>query len=69
VEFAPNRGAFVAEWSERSLTDLIDVRAELAAMAGRRAASRIKREALDELSRLNRVMSELGERKPAGYLT
>ena len=69
VEFVPNRGAFVAKWSERSLSDLIDVRAELAAMAGRLAANRIRREDLDALAKLNRTMAELAERKPTGYLT
>jgi DNA-binding GntR family transcriptional regulator len=69
VEFIPNRGAFVTEWSERSISQLIDVRAELAAMAGRLAAGRIRRGDLDALSRLNRTMAELAERKPAGYLT
>jgi len=69
VEFVPNRGAFVAKWSERSLSDLIDVRAELAAMAGRLAASRIRREDLDALSKLNSAMTDLAKKKPAGYLT
>ena len=69
VEFVPNRGAFVTEWTERSLSDLIDVRAELAAMAGRLAASRIRRENLEALSALNRAMAELAEARPRGYLT
>lgn len=69
VEFEPNRGAFVAEWSERSISELIDVRAELAAMAGRLAAGRIRRQDLDALARLNRTMTDLAERKPTGYLT
>jgi DNA-binding GntR family transcriptional regulator len=69
VEFLPNRGAFVAKWSERSVSDLIDVRAELAAMACRLAASRIRKEDLEALSKLNREMAELAEKKPTGYLT
>ena len=69
VEFLPNRGAFVAKWSEKSLSDLIDVRAELAAMAGRMAASRIRRADLDTLSKLNRAMAQLAEERPAGYLS
>jgi DNA-binding GntR family transcriptional regulator len=69
VQFIPNRGAFVAEWTEASLTALIDVRAELAAMAGRLAASHVRREDLQELGRLNRAMSELADRRPSGYLT
>ena len=69
VELLPNRGAFVAKWSERSLSDLIDVRAELAAMAGRLAASRIRREDLDALSKLNGTMTALAKRRPSGYLT
>ena len=69
VEFVPNRGAFVAKWSDKSLSDLIDVRAELAAMAGRLAASRIRREDLEKLAKLNRAMAELAEKKPTGYLT
>jgi DNA-binding GntR family transcriptional regulator len=69
VQFIPNRGAFVAEWSEASLSALIDVRAELAAMAGRLAAGQIRREDLAELIRLNRAMIELAERRPSGYLT
>ena len=69
VEFVPNRGAFVAKWSDKSLSDLIDVRAELAAMAGRLAASKIRREDLEKLAKLNRAMAELAEKKPSGYLT
>jgi DNA-binding GntR family transcriptional regulator len=69
VQFIPNRGAFVAEWTEASLSDLIDVRAELAAMAGRLAASHARRADLDELGKLNRAMSDLARRRPAGYLT
>ena len=69
VQFLPNRGAFVAEWSERSISDLIEVRAELAAMAGGMAASRIRQEDLDALTRLNRTMADFAKRKPAGYLT
>ena len=63
VQFIPNRGAFVAEWTETSLSALIDVRAELAAMAGRLAANQIRREDLAELARLNRAMIELAERR------
>jgi DNA-binding GntR family transcriptional regulator len=69
VQFIPNRGGFVAEWTETSLSDLIDVRAELAAMAGGLAASHIRREDLEELARLNRAMVSLAERRRAGYLT
>lgn len=69
VQFIPNRGAFVAEWTEASLSALIDVRAELAAMAGRLAANQIRREDLAELARLNRAMIELAERRRSGYLT
>jgi DNA-binding GntR family transcriptional regulator len=69
VQFIPNRGAFVAEWTEASLSALIDVRAELAAMAGRLAASQIRREDLEELARLNRAMIDLAERPPNSYLT
>ena len=69
VEFIPNRGAFVAQWSQQSISNLIDVRAELAALAGRLAASHIRREQLDSLARLNQNMAELAERKPPGYLT
>ena len=69
VEFIPNRGAFVAQWSQQSISDLIVVRAELAALAGRLAASHVRREQLDHLARLNQAMADLAERKPAGYLT
>jgi len=69
VRFIPNRGGFVNEWTESSLSDLIDVRAELAGMAGRLAATRIRRKDLDELARLNQAMVELAERRRPGYLT
>jgi DNA-binding GntR family transcriptional regulator len=69
VQFIPNRGAFVAEWTGSSLSDLIEVRAELAAMAGRLAASHVRREALAELGKLNQTMIDLAERRPSGYLT
>lgn len=69
VEFAPNRGAFVAQWSERSLSDLIEVRAELAAFAGQLAALHIRKAQLDKLSRINQEMADLAELKPTGYLT
>jgi len=69
VEFYPNRGAFVATWTERSLAELIDVRAELAAMAGRLAAGRIRRDALDRLTALNARMAHLADERAEGYLT
>jgi DNA-binding GntR family transcriptional regulator len=69
TEFVPNRGVFVAKWTPRSLSDLIDVRAELAAMAGRLAASRIRREDLDALTRLNDAIARASVKKDPGYLT
>ena len=69
VEYTPNKGAFVAQWSQRSLSDLIDVRAELAALAGRLAASHVRKPQLEELTRLNRAMAELAQQRPPGYLT
>jgi DNA-binding GntR family transcriptional regulator len=69
AELVPNRGVFVARWSSRSLSDLIDVRAELAAMAGRLAARRIRREDLDALTKLNHAMTRLSAKKKPGYLT
>lgn len=49
VEFHPNQGAFVSVWGRKSLADLAEVRAELAALAGRLAALRIEPGRLQEL--------------------
>ena len=69
AEVLPNKGVFVARWTTRSLSDLIDVRAELAAMAGRLAASRIRREDLEALTRLNAAITRLSVKREPGYLT
>ena len=68
VELVPNAGASVVEWSDRSLADLIDVRAELAGMATRLAARRIEPERIAELERLNARMGQVARRREAGFL-
>ena len=68
VELVPNAGGSVVEWSDRSLADLIDVRAELAGMAARLAARRIEEDRIAELERLNARMAQVARRREAGFL-
>jgi DNA-binding GntR family transcriptional regulator len=69
VEFVPNHGAYVLGWTDDALSNLIDVRAELAAMAARLAAGRIDREELDHLSDINDKMADLAAGHGPDYLT
>jgi DNA-binding GntR family transcriptional regulator len=59
----------VVEWSEQSLADLIDVRSELAGMAARLAATRINKEAIEELRSLNREISRVTQENKDDVLT
>jgi len=68
VQFVPNHGAYVIGWKGDSLSDLIDVRAELAAMAARLAAGRIPKDDLDRLSDINRKMASASARRRPDYL-
>ncbi|HZQ14860.1 MAG TPA: GntR family transcriptional regulator [Pseudolabrys sp.] len=68
VQFVPNHGAYVIGWAGDSLTDLIDVRAELAAMGARLAASRIQKPDLDRLTDINKTMAKASMRRGTDYL-
>lgn len=65
VEFPPNGRASVTSWTAASLADLIDVRAELAAIAARKAANHISVAEIGRLVAINRTMAGLaGKRDP-----
>ncbi len=69
VTLIANQGASVTEWTDQSLADLVDVRAELAAMATRRATARIDETQIGQLRALNTRMAEVAERRAIGFLT
>jgi DNA-binding GntR family transcriptional regulator len=69
VKFVPNHGAYVIGWADDSLFDLIDIRAELAAMAARLAANHIEKDDLQRLSDINNRMANAAKRQQADYLT
>lgn len=64
VTFVPNQGAKVVEWSAEALSDLIDVRSQLAGMAARLAAGRITKDQIEELrsliARLAKITEQVG---------
>jgi len=69
VTFVPNQGAKVVEWSEEALSDLIDVRSELAGMAARLAAARISKDEIEELQSLIRQLAKVAEQREDDGLT
>ncbi len=69
VTFVPNQGAKVVEWSEEALSDLIDVRSELAGMAARLAAARISKDEIEELRALIRQLAKVAEQRDDDGLT
>lgn len=62
VEMQPYRGSRVRQPSKDELTDAIEVRAELEALAGRLAATRRTEKCLVDLDRLYGEMAEAAER-------
>jgi len=68
VEFPPNGRATVTSWTPDSLADLVDVRAELAALAARKAAQRLGPAELDRLRAINRAMAKLAGQPDARSL-
>lgn len=58
VEFLPNRGAFVAVWSQRDLDDIFGLRAIVEGYAARLA---VERADLDDLDRLGALAEEMSE--------
>jgi DNA-binding GntR family transcriptional regulator len=62
VEMQPYRGARVRRPSKRELTEAIEVRAELEALAGRLAATRRSEGCLQDLERLFGEMKEAADR-------
>jgi DNA-binding GntR family transcriptional regulator len=69
VTFIPNQGAKVVEWSKEALSDLIDVRSELAGMAARLAATRISKEEIEALRNLNAQLALVTEQRDEDVLT
>lgn len=59
VDFVPNRGATVRTWSIASISDLIEVRATLAALAAERAAQFISPDDIDRLAAINERIATL----------
>jgi DNA-binding GntR family transcriptional regulator len=57
VTMVANQGAFVNSWSDESLSELIAVRAELAALAAAGAARNIGAEQINEMTEIVRRMS------------
>jgi DNA-binding GntR family transcriptional regulator len=62
VEMRPYRGARVRRPSKKELTEAIEVRAELEALAGRLAATRRSDQCLEDLERLFVEMAEAADR-------
>jgi DNA-binding GntR family transcriptional regulator len=59
VDYVPNRGATVRTWSIASISDLIEVRATLAALAAERAAQFIGQDDIDRLATINERIATL----------
>ena len=65
VEMKPHKGARVREPSREELTEAIEVRAELEALAGRLAAARRTEQCLRDLEELYLAMEEAADRNDA----
>jgi len=65
VEMAPHKGARVREPTRRELTEAIEVRAELEALAGRLAAERRTEQCLVDLEAMYAAMTEDADRGDA----
>ena len=59
VIFRPNQGAFVTAWSDESFFELISLRAELAGLAARGAATRIPQEEVGALASVVEAMAKI----------
>lgn len=65
VDFIPNRGARVAEWSDRELDEIFELRALLESYGARLAAVRIQPVDIEHLGELATHMEEVGSgRRP-----
>jgi DNA-binding GntR family transcriptional regulator len=68
VEFVPNQGAIVTDWSEDDRDDVFELRALLEAYGASRAAHRITPEGLAELKELAREQYQESMQRADGYL-
>jgi len=68
VEFMPNQGAIVTNWTEADRDDVFEMRALLESYGAARAAQRITPDGLEELSRLAREQYEESINRSDGYL-
>jgi DNA-binding GntR family transcriptional regulator len=59
LEAKANRGAFVAQWTNRDIDEVIDLRCMLESHAALLAATRATKEQITQLAALNRRMAEL----------
>jgi DNA-binding GntR family transcriptional regulator len=65
VDMKPHEGARVRKPTKEELTEAIEVRAELEALAGRLAAERRSEQCLEDLARLYAAMEEAADRNDA----
>lgn len=64
IKLIPNRGAFVARWSEDEINHIYELRVLLESFAAQTAADRISEEERDHLGELADEMSRLVEQRP-----
>jgi len=64
ISLIPNRGAFVASWSENEIEQIYELRVLLESFAAQMAAERINNAQLAELQALAHEMSHLVEQRP-----
>lgn len=58
IEFLPHRGAHVASWTDRQLTDIFEHRALVEGYSARQAATRISDEDIERLDKLAKAMEK-----------
>jgi DNA-binding GntR family transcriptional regulator len=68
VEFRPNHGAYVCDWTLADLNEVFALRARLEGYAAELAARSLTESGIMELSRLAAAMSELARERPEGFL-
>lgn len=66
VDFAPNKGARVAQWSDEEIEQIFELRALLESHGAMKATPNISEEDIEELSELASHMESLVEEKPPG---
>lgn len=68
VDFRPNQGAFVSDWSAQDIREIFDLRTMLEGYGARLAAERITPEAIAELEHLAHRIEKAADRQGPDFL-